>query len=345
MLELIKIDAAEEGMTLAKNIYDLNGNLLISSGSELKPRYIEHLKNNGQAYIYVGSLPPDMELPEPVSEKLRLTATKCIKNISESLRAGSKTFKVLEVKNLAELIIKEFEQESNTFIATVDPKNVEDYRYRHAVNVALISLVIAKSLFLTKEKIKMLVTGALLHDIGSAFIPEEILNKRSGLSKAEMEQVREHPKYGYALLSKFKTVSLYTRHIPYQHHERADGSGYPRGLKNDQIDTLSKIVGLADVFDAMTSDKVYRQGMKYSEAIKELQACHNLFDEKLLSILCKSIAPFTIGEQVTLSSGHKAYVVKINPQVLDKPLVSVSQGSEKILLDLRREKDVRIVSS
>lgn len=345
MLKFIKIDVAEEGMTLAKSIYDLNGNLLISSGSELKQRYIEHLKKSGQGHLYVGTLPEDCDLPEPISEKLRLKATKTIKELVGGLRAGSKSIDVSRIKTLADEIIRDFEQETNTFIATIDPKNPQDYEFRHSVNVCLIAMVLAKSLFLTKERLKILVTGALLHDIGKAFIPEEILNKKSSLSKAEMTKIQEHPRYAYALLSKYKTVSLYTRHIAYQHHERADGSGYPRGLTSKEIEPLAKIIGLADVFDAMTSDKPYKQGMKHSQAINELKQSSHLFDQNLLSILFKSIAPFTVGEQVTLNSGEKAYVVKINPQMLDKPVVGFARGNQRILLDLKSEKGCEIVSA
>lgn len=345
MLKLIKIDAAKEGMILAKNVYDNNGNLLISSGSLLKESYIEKLKSSGKTSLYVGSLSEGSELPEPISETLRLKTAKTLKGIAESIRTGNKTVDLSQVKHLAEQIIKEFEQDANTCIVTTDPKDIDDYVYRHSVNTCLISLVLAKSMFLSKERVKTLAIGALLHDIGTAFVPKEILEKRSSLNKEELFKVREHSRFGYVFLSRFKTVNLFTRHIAYQHHERADGSGYPRGLKNGQIDPLAKIVSIADVFDAMTSDKPYKKAMRNSEAIKELSEDTHLFDQQIVSILLKSIAPFTLGEKVQLNNGESAYVLRVNPREIDKPLVSVERAKKQLIIDLKKQGTYEIISA
>src|SRR5690606_1819289 len=110
---------------------------------------------------------------------------------------------------------------------------------------------------LSDKEVEALGVGALLHDIGKIFIPPSILNKPSHLTDEEFEIVKAHTEYGYDLLRKQHQFPMVVAHCAYQHHERIDGSGYPRGLKNYEIHKFGKIIGVADVFDAMTSNRVY----------------------------------------------------------------------------------------
>lgn len=265
-----------------------------------------------------------------------------MKYIFDHIRAGNKEIDRKTVEALADEIIYELMLDKNSFAGMADPRPVGEYLFRHSVNVCVLSLIVAKSLFASKDKLKELAVGALLHDIGKAFVPEEILHKNGPLTDEETEKVQEHTKFGYTLLSKYDTISLFTRHIPYQHHERADGSGYPRGLTNNQMVDYAKIVNLVDSFDAMTSDRPYRDGMKTSVAIKELFKMRKAFDPKIMKIFLRSVAPFPMGEKVRLSNGDVGFVIKINHREVDRPVISVTRDGAKHRVDLSVEKRLDI---
>jgi HD-GYP domain-containing protein (c-di-GMP phosphodiesterase class II) len=342
MLRLINIDQINSGMTLAKSVYDENGNLLLSSGLKLNDTYVELLRRSGQTYLYVGDSSSSLDIPEVISESLRLKAARTIKEIITNIRAGNKDINIRIIGNLVDEIIHQINRDKNIFIGLADPRPVQDYLYRHSVNVCVISLVMAKSLVLSKDKLKELGLGALLHDIGKALVPSAVLEKNGPLGEKGLEVVKEHTKLGYSLLAKKKTVGLFARHVPYQHHERADGSGYPRGLINDQITDYAKIVSLVDAFDAMTSDRPHAKGRRNSLVIKELFKLRKSFDSKIMKIFLRSVAPFPIGEKVRLSNGEGGYVIKINPREVDRPVVSVaSDGVERLInLSVKKRLDI-----
>jgi len=161
----------------------------------------------------------------------------------------------------------------------------DPYTKNHSKNVALISLALADRLGLGDKEKKLLEEAALLHDIGKIGVSDEILNKKGKLTPQEFDIVKKHTEIAYNIFSDINGAELLAKIIRH-HHERMDGSGYPDGLKGEEIPLLSRIIAVADVFDALTSDRPYRPAMSYDEAIKVMESMP--LDERVFRVLKES---------------------------------------------------------
>lgn len=162
----------------------------------------------------------------------------------------------------------------------------DKYTLMHSKNVTAYSMALAIKLDYKEEELLEICLGGLFHDAGKCFIPKEVLNKPSGLTKEEFVMVQRHSFYGYNLLQQIDSISENVSLCAYQHHERMNGSGYPNKLKEGEIHSYSKILAVADVFEAMTSDRPYRKAMSFSCALdimeRDVSSC---FDELVFGYL------------------------------------------------------------
>ena len=143
------------------------------------------------------------------------------------------------------------------------------YTYNHSVNVSVYSIALCKKVYGDDRKLLIQAgMGGLLHDLGKRAVPTAIINKPGKLDAAEWEEIKKHPEHGYTLLQKVATIPEESKRIVYEHHENIDGSGYPRKLCDTQISKLSKIATIADVFDALTTNRSYKKGLPPQEALQ-----------------------------------------------------------------------------
>ncbi|MHB8065358.1 MAG: HD-GYP domain-containing protein, partial [Ruminiclostridium sp.] len=193
---------------------------------------------------------------------------------------------------------------------------------------------------------------ALLHDIGKVMIPPQILQKNSALTDEEYEIIKQHSVIGYNILKKIPQISEVSAMVALCHHERYDGKGYLSGLVRDEIHIYSRIVAIADIFDALTSDRIYRKKISINQAIDYLTviAAASL-DSKVLCCFTKIIPPFPIGTGVILNNGEKGIVIKLNQNLPTRPVIRIvfnSDGSKKSNfneVNLARQKDYFISST
>jgi HD-GYP domain-containing protein (c-di-GMP phosphodiesterase class II) len=198
--------------------------------------------------------------------------------------------------------------------------------------VAIYSIAIAREMKYTSDEIRQIGIGAMLHDVGKMLIPLEILNKPGRLTNEEYDTMKLHAKYGFDLLRNLHTISLLSAHCAFQHHERLDGSGYPRGLIDFEIHPYAKIIAVADVFDAVTSNRVYRKKMLPSHGMEIIkQGIGTLYDEKVVKAFQKCIAIYPNGTVVLLSDGRRGIVSKQNHKSTDKPWVRIFEEDGEIL--------------
>jgi HD-GYP domain-containing protein (c-di-GMP phosphodiesterase class II) len=171
----------------------------------------------------------------------------------------------------------------NAFHSLLRVMSFDYYTYTHSVNVCTFSLALAQFVGIedTRELCE-LGTGALLHDVGKTMIPEAVLKKRTCLSEREWKLIRSHPQWGVDILKETNMIGEKSYHPVLEHHEREDGSGYPHGLKSGDIHPYSKIVAIADVFDAMTTRRVYRSAVPPFVALKEIFDQEGIFDRSFL---------------------------------------------------------------
>ena len=219
-------------------------------------------------------------------------------------------------------------------------RTVDDTVYAHSVNVALVARAIGKWLKLKKDQLNTLTLAGLLHDIGKTQIPEDVLNKTGKLTDEEFEMIRRHPKTGHQMLKKVPGLSSEILYSALQHHERFDGSGYPKHLPGDEIDDMAAIIAIADVYDAMTATRSYRAPKSAFQVIAAFEddGLHKYNPKYILTFL-QNIANAYQNNRVILSDGTSARIIYINQSKLSRPMVQLDNGS---VIDLSRQSGLEI---
>lgn len=217
-------------------------------------------------------------------------------------------------------------------------KDYDDSTYVHSLNVALLCNLLAGWLRLSPEEVHLATLCGLLHDIGKLKVPDELIKKPAKLTNPEFERIKAHAKDGYILL-KDKNVDVHVKNSALMHHERCDGSGYPFKVLADQIDPYAKMVSIADVYDAMTSPRVYRGPLCPFKVISifEEEGLQRYESQYIMTFL-EHIVNSYIMTDVKLSDGQVGKIVYINKHCLSKPTVQTADG----FLDLSKEADLYI---
>lgn len=291
------------GKRLARTIRDAEGKVLLAAGVALTPGYIKSLQQRGYRWVYVeNELAPDITVTEAVNEETYQKALQVAKKTLESraLPAG----RLSEAKKVVQKIMTELEGNSELCYTMSVIRSVDEYTFEHSVNVCLLSLVIGAALHYSRDDLQNLGVGALLHDLGKIHMPD-LVRKQGSLTPGEWERMKEHTTLGFNDLRRHFDLSLLSAHVAYQHHERLDGSGYPRGLKGGEIHEFGLISAVADVFDAMNADRPYRPRREPQETAEELrrQAGKTLHPEMVKKLL-ERVALYPTASIVLLSSGE-----------------------------------------
>ena len=319
-----KLENIKLGARLAKTIFNSDGGILLSKGIELKESFIQKLVNQGITDIYVeDEISGDMEVRDVVRETTRNDARRLITNLMSNY-LFSNSIDVDEIKKTVNRIVDELLSQKDILFNLTDIKSVDDYTFQHCVNVSILSLITGIELGFDMERLRELGTGAILHDIGKLFIPKTILQKPSQLTVEEFEEIKKHTVLGYELLKKNERISLSSAFISFGHHERYDGSGYPLQLKGDNIHIFARIVAIADVYDALTSDRVYRKKLRANEVFEYITSLgiHH-FDPKVIEGFVKHVSVYPVGTGVILNTGERALVAKANIKMPTRPLVRI----------------------
>ena len=220
-------------------------------------------------------------------------------------------------------------------------RSVDDSTYAHSVNVALVSRIIGKWLKLSKDDLKVLAVAGLLHDIGKTQIPDEVLNKPGKPTDEEFALIKKHPKMGYDILKKHQ-VDPRIRKVALMHHERCDGTGYPMELEAEEIDDFASIVAIADVYDAMTAARTYRQPLCPFEVIAAFEKDGlQKYNPGFILTFLERVAATYQNNRIILNDGRSANIVLLNKNHISKPMVQLQDGS---CLDLSREPGLFIKS-
>jgi HD-GYP domain-containing protein (c-di-GMP phosphodiesterase class II) len=300
-------------MILGDNLYNNNGELLLSRGLALSIDYlksIHRLKYNG---IYIeDDISKDIPMFALISDTVKAETIKGIKDIyihSEQNKADVRK-DMKSIKLQADKIVEEILSNRSTMFNIIDMKVYDDYTYYHSVNVAVLSVVIGMAIDMDREELGNLGLAALLHDIGKVFIDKDVLNIPGQYKPDEYEEMKKHSLLGCDYLKKQYCINDRTYMGILDHHEKYGGGGYPNNIKGVRISLYGRIINIADVYDALTSDRPYRKALIPSEAMEYIMgASMNLFDPKIVEVFAKKIAAYPIGTCVKLSNGLSGIVI------------------------------------
>lgn len=345
-MRLVPINCVKDGSFLARSIYDLEGRILLSKGVKLTENILNKVGINGILSIYINDEYSNNEIEDTIRPELRQKAIKSLKdsfenfikhneppgnNVSKTQINDNVKLKydyIDKLNSVVNEIIEEVISKKNIIINLVDIKSMDNYTYEHSVNVIVLSLIIGLELNFSKSRLHNLAIGSMLHDIGKVFTPKEILLKNGKLTDAEYNIIKEHPAKGFDYLKDETAISAMSRIIILQHHERIDGTGYPEGIRGSSIHEFSKIVSIADVYDALTSDRPYRMGMPPNDAIEYIMgAADRYFDFRIVTAFLKRIVPYPAGTIVRLSNEEIGVVEEINQQYPLRPKIRIIQSN------------------
>lgn len=331
-MRYISIDEAEPGMLLGKAVYDSFSRILVAKGRPLSSDYIQKLKVRGYLGFYIEDEFSDgIEVKEAISPELRNRGVEALrkKNIDATLQ-------------VAKDIVGQILHSDTISLDMVDLRTFDDYTYRHSVNVAVLSTIIGMGMGLQQDELNDVCIAAMFHDMGKLMIDAEIINKPGRLTKDEFRLIKMHPQLSLELLTNRWNVSIEAKEAILCHHENDDGSGYPRGLRKNEIPLYAKIIHVADVYDALTSKRAYKDPYTPSESIEYLMGgCHILFDEKVVKAFLKWVPVYPKGVVVKLSDGRDAIVCE-NTKNPIRPKVRLRSGEVLDLGDEKKNLDVTI---
>lgn len=289
-------------------------------------------------------LPEDKSGPARKSRDYRLFNERVIKSaqlleksLSEYIVRGDEDLNTNKLLKETREIIALSDDPVHTFRMLRRVRRYDDLTYIHSLNVAILCHEFANWMHMPEEEQDILTLAGLLHDVGKMGIPGKIIKKAGLLTDEEYELIKQHPQKGYDFLKKHP-LDERIMNAALMHHERCDGSGYPQGLKADEIDDFAKIVAIADYYDALTSARVYREPHCPFEVFRMLQQERDKFDSTYLAVFMEGVASFYIGCEVVLSNQKRARMVDTNPTDQSNPIVKM----DGLIVNLAMAPDVDV---
>lgn len=332
-IRLISLDEPIEGKCfLAKNVYSLHKQtILLKEGTELDSYYHNRLLEMGYKHVYVvDEYTEDIQPTELIGPELRAQADAIVfEMLSDTDIVGDKD-KIEELRDISREIIAEvFARGNRVTIDLTEIKTFDNYVYLHSVNVAALGVFIGRDIGMGGKELEDYAVGALLHDIGKVQIPMEIIVKNGPLTEEEFKIMQTHTRKGFDLLITNNYLKPRSYAISLNHHESYDGSGYPLGLEGERIHIFSRIAKACDVFDALTSDRPYKNSWSFSKTIHYMSnKIRAKFDSTVLYALFNRVPPYPVGSTVKLSTGEVGLVVENNYFNLSRPRVRIIQDPE-----------------
>jgi HD-GYP domain-containing protein (c-di-GMP phosphodiesterase class II) len=357
------LSAIEAGSVLGKTLFNERGDVLLRKGAVLHERYLGLLSEKGFQTVHVQEPDTaDIEVDDIVSEHVRANATKNIYRFLQVVQNASKEFQSVPPERLAaalgssdlrkqtrgnayeaiysvvESIIDDV-MDATTLTGLTAIKTHDNYTFVHSVDVTVTAIMLGKKFFFDRPALRQLALGCMLHDAGKTFIAPEILNKPGRLTPEEFDLIKQHPTLGYKLLRNIQKDEFLANHVAYQHHERQDGSGYPRGLlgtnrlhrdaiRGDHMLLIAEIAAVADVYDALSSDRPYRPGMSPEQIVETMRGmAGSHLNREIVGHFLSILPVFPVGLEVRVTQGrlkgYRGVVARVNERAMDRPVVRV----------------------
>lgn len=336
---LVNIEDVKPGTILENDVITNDGKLLVPAGASFSEKLRLRLL---EFKIYKVSVTDDSEQIKIDSPPDHVFYTETLGKIKDTFNSikYKKVVEISELDNIVDSLVSKSVLSSGmlSFINIMEQK--DERILQHSINVSVTATLMGKWLGYSKDDIKLLGMAAILHDIGKAMIPDDVLNKRGKLTTAELNLIRDHTRLGYTLLNNSPNIDRIIKNVALMHHERINGQGYPLGLEGNNIIEMARIVSICDLYDTVTSkgELVLR--------VHALRGLRVIFDESYRGLdpyLCKvflnNVSTAYCGCNVKLSSGKTGKIIRILPDKPDKPWILIDDS----LVDLTVSKDLDIV--
>ncbi|KPV42422.1 hypothetical protein AN477_17650 [Alicyclobacillus ferrooxydans] len=355
-MRMVSIRNLESGCVLAKPILGSDGRILLQSGVVLTSGYIRRLQLMNFNYVYIqDSDTYDIQIEETISLEVQQEVVSRIKNIYDSLADPKGNQQLIDSGKLGREFTNIFKtlfqslMSDHSFIVNLSAIYTSDaYLYTHCMNVGTMASVLGMAAGFNNDRVFKFGLGAMLHDIGKIKVNQGILNKPGKFTEEERAEIEKHCELGYEMLIKQPDIPSVSAHCALQHHEKFDGTGYPRKLRGSEIHEFGRILAIPDVYDALTSNRVYRPAMLPHEAVEYLFAqSGSHFDPEFVRLFLNHINIYPNGTPVQLSNGLYGVVARANSHNLQRPVIlALNDNGHKITpyeLDLSQELHITIV--
>lgn len=335
----------DEGMIIDQSIIDKSGRILIARKTVLDQFLLDALRKMGVPGIYVreGEEDPDEEIevaPETlekieklkVADKAKVTLSASVKErVSTGIQFLYSDTTSPNFANTASNIAQNLMQaitENDAVAMNIDALKISDeYTFKHSVDVATMGMIIARKSGLSEKDVYQVGVAGLLHDVGKSQIPNEILNKAGKLTEEEFTIMKKHTLFGYNILKEKSDIPTEIVAGVLQHHEKINGRGYPLKLTENQISTYAKVLSVADIYDALVTERPYKKGFSPHDALEMIMALTDELDLNYMRSFIETVILYPVDSVVTLSNGERAKVVQNTPQYPMRPkVVSLKNG-------------------
>jgi len=320
-----KLEDIEKLKRVCENVY-----VDIEKSTPLEPagvnrHTIRHPAPERRAYKLAASFEEEIRSANEIRESTRI----CVDELFDDVTRGRR-IDVMSVKRLMHDTVDGVLRNPDAHVCLTQLKQRDEYTAQHSINVCILSLAFARHLGLPRGEMELLGMAALLHDIGKLKTPLDVLNKPDKLTADEFQIMKAHPVTGHKMLEQLHGLPYQIADVAFSHHERISGNGYPRALKNHEISLFSKMVAIVDVYDAITSDRCYHNGMSPTEALTKMYGWRLTdFDGELMEQFIQCVGIYPVGSVVELTSGEVGIVISVNPDSRLRPKVNLLLDGNK----------------
>lgn len=344
-MPVIDIGSAKPGMVLNRDIENLEtGASLVISGTVLNKKIIDRIRNMGIKYLHIFQMKEEkddvviVKEEEDLLEKHKKFADKT-KELLNRIKLGKKPM-ITEISDIMKDVMKQVTKSNNILGKLRQLERQDSYIFEHSIKVSMLATMLGKWMNYSEKDIKQLGYTGVLHDIGKLKITDDIIKKAGTLTSKEFEIIKKHPIYGYNILQDTIGISKSVTLGVLQHHEREDGSGYPFGLKSEKIHEFAQIIAICDIFNAMITDKVYKNRQSPFKAAEFIErSSFNKLNPRIARIFIDNISKFYVGNIVKLNTGEIGEIILVNKNSPTKPVVKVGDK----FIDLLKEKNIEIL--
>lgn len=341
--KLIPITELNAGM-IAANTIVINGTLIVNKDvafNDLMIKKLQRVYLKGFCEVYLENdseadkaKPASLKQTDKTFSEFSINTKHLFRNIHKLQSSG-----ISEVREFSKQLQQEAENTENVIKNIVIYGSGTDSIYRHSVDVAALSTILGKWIGLTPQQLSLLSYSAILHDFGKTKIDENILNKLAPLTESDLKIIRSHPTIGYNYIKQIPYLDSSVSYGVLMHHERLDGSGYPLGLKAESIHQFARIIAIADLFDAINSNRRYKKKKRPFEALEIIKKDSlEKLDYEYCNIFIDHIVNYYLGEEVLLSNTQIGKIIQVDPNNLEKPLILVDSD----FVDLKKRPDLAI---